>query len=82
MKDETEEQTVSGLTIQIDRTRCIGSGNCVSVAPEVLELGPDQIVTFVDEPEDIDRERLIEACAVCPVDALFVIDEDGNQIVP
>lgn len=82
MTDDIEEQTVSGLTIRIDRTRCIGTGNCVAVAPEVLELGSDQIVTFVDEPEDIDRERLIEACAVCPVDALFVIDEDGNQIVP
>lgn len=82
MKDDIEEQTVSGLTIRIDRTRCIGTGNCVAVAPEVLELGADQIVTFVDAAEDIDRERLIEACAVCPVDALFAIDEDGNQIVP
>jgi ferredoxin len=82
MTDDIEEQTVSGLTIRIDRTRCIGTGNCVAVAPEVLELGSDQIVTFVNEPEDIDRERLIEACAVCPVDALFAIDEDGNQIVP
>lgn len=82
MKEDIEELTVSGLGIQIDRTRCIGTGNCVEVAPEVFELGADQIVTFVDAPEDIDRERLIEACAVCLVDALFAIDKDDHQIVP
>lgn len=82
MNDDIEQQTISGLTIRIDRTRCIGTGNCVAMAPEVFELGSDQIVTFVDAPADIDRERLIEACAVCPVDALFAIDEDGNQVIP
>lgn len=79
---DTEEQTISGLTIRIDRTLCIGTGNCVAVAPEVFVLGDDQIVTFVDAPEDIDQDRLIEACAVCPVDALLAFDEEGNQLVP
>lgn len=81
-EEHIEERTLSGLTIQIDRTRCIGTGNCVAVAPEVFELGPDQIVTFRGDAQDIDPDRLVEACAVCPVDALFAYDEDGNQLVP
>ncbi len=38
---ETEEQTISGLTVRIDRVLCIGTANCVAVAPEVFVLGDD-----------------------------------------
>lgn len=31
---------------------------------------------------DIERERLIDACDVCPVDALIVTDANGKQLVP
>ena len=79
---ETEQRRISGLQITIERGTCIGSDNCTQVAPEVFVLAYDAIVTFVDDVEDIDRDRLIEACAVCPVDALIVEDEDGRQIVP
>ena len=82
MADEYEEQTFEGLRIRIDRTRCIGSGNCVNVAPEVFELGPDRIVTFRDDARAVERERMVEACRVCPVDALFAFDEEGNELAP
>ncbi len=82
MGEQYEEQTFEGLRIRIDRTRCIGSGNCVNMAPEVFELGPDQIVTFRDDARALDRERMIEACRVCPVDALFAYDKEGTQKAP
>lgn len=82
MQDHFEERPISKHTIRIDRTLCIGSGNCVAVAPEVFVLGDDQIVTFLDEHEDIDPDRLVEACAVCPVDALMASGPDGEQLVP
>ena len=82
MDEEIEEHTISGHTIRIDRPLCIGMGNCVAVAPEVFVLGADQIVTFVEAPEDIDPGRLVEACAVCPVDALTAVGPDGEQLVP
>jgi len=34
------------------------------------------------KPETVERERLLEACDACPVDALTVWDETGRQIVP
>lgn len=82
MDEESEEQRFDGLRIRIDRTRCIGSGNCVNMAPEVFELGPDQIVTFRDDAHAVERDRMVEACRVCPVDALFAYDEEGNQFAP
>lgn len=82
MDEESETQTFDGLHIQIDRTRCIGSGNCVNVAPEIFEIGSDQIVTFRDDAHAVERDRMVEACRVCPVDALFAYDEEGNQLAP
>jgi len=83
MDNEYEEQTFEVLRIPTAvGTRCMGSGNCVNVAPEVFKLGSDQIVTFRDDAHAVERERMVEACAVCPVDALFAHDEEGNQLVP
>ena len=67
---DLEQRRIGGLTIAIDRLTCIGSRNCVKVAPEVFQLDADGIVTFTDDPPDPGRERLIEACLVCPVTAL------------
>lgn len=82
MDEHYEEQTFDGLRIHIDRTRCIGTGNCVNVAPEVVELGADQIVTFCDDAHAVAHVRMVQACRVCPVDALSAYDEDGNQLAP
>jgi len=79
---EHMDRRISGLSVRIDRERCIGSGNCVKVAPEVFELDDGNIVNFRADAGDIDRDRMTEACDVCPVDALIVHDEDGNQVVP
>ncbi|MEX0600220.1 MAG: ferredoxin [Rhodothermales bacterium] len=81
-RKDIEARGVSGLTVRVERPVCIGSENCVSLAPEVFVLGDDQVVTFVDDVQDIDRERLLEACRICPVDALVVTGPDGEQIVP
>lgn len=34
------------------------------------------------QPERVERDRLVAACDACPVDALTVWDEGGEQIVP
>jgi ferredoxin len=75
------ERKVGALMVRIDRMTCAAFKDCIGLAPEAFELGEDDIVAF-KHPEQIDRERLIEACAICPVNALIVLDENGNQIVP
>lgn len=76
------ERTIGDLTIRIDRTTCIGTANCAKVAPEIFVLDDERIVTFVVPPADAPPDRVVEACDVCPVDALSVLDADGKQLVP
>lgn len=78
---QAEERVVGTLRVRIDRTLCVGFGDCLEAAPEAFVLDADGIVTFVD-PTTVERERLISACDACPVDAITVWDETGNQIVP
>lgn len=83
--EDFRERSISGVTVRIDRSLCIGSGNCVNLAPEVFELDEQNLVAFNEGeggPADIERDRLEEACFLCPVDALLVFDEDGEQVVP
>jgi ferredoxin len=78
--DETERRA-NGLCIRIDRTLCVGFGDCVGAAPEAFALDAEQVVVFV-APERVTREQLMAACASCPVDALTVHDDAGRQLVP
>lgn len=79
--DDQVERTVGGLRVRIDRALCVGFGECVTEAPEAFALDGEDIVVFLN-PEQVDRERLLRACDLCPVDALTVWDETGKQVVP
>jgi ferredoxin len=78
--DETE-RTVGRLRVCIDRTLCVGFGECVDAAPEAFALGGDDVVVFLT-PESVNPLQLVRACASCPVDALTVRDEHGDQLAP
>lgn len=80
--DTHPTQTFDALTVEIDRTLCIGSGNCVNVAPGVFRLDERNLAVFADAAEPESLAGLIEACSLCPVAALTVTDADGEQIVP
>jgi ferredoxin len=77
-----EERRVGGVTVRIDRTICIGTANCAKVAPELFVLDDDKIITFREPAVEIEPDRAVEACRVCPVDALAAFDADGRQLVP
>lgn len=76
------ERKIGSLTVRIDRTTCIGTANCAKLAPEFFVLDDERIVTFRDPPGDVPAERVVEACDVCPVDALSAFDENGRPLVP
>ena len=75
------KREINGLTVEIDRTLCIGSGSCVALAADLFEIDDQNLVRFQEDPPDMDPEQVKEACTVCPVDALRVYDGD-EQIVP
>jgi ferredoxin len=76
-----EERIVHGLRVRIDRSVCVGFGDCAKAAPEGFKLDEDSVAVFV-QPEAVERERLLQACDACPVDAITVWDADGRQLVP
>jgi ferredoxin len=76
------EKKVSGLTIKIEKMTCIASENCINVSPDLFGLDDERICSFNEKAEGIAQEIIIEACSVCPVNALYVYDEEGKQIVP
>ncbi|MDQ3698789.1 MAG: ferredoxin [Gemmatimonadota bacterium] len=81
MTSEAEERVVLGLRVRIDRTLCVGFGDCVTEAAAAFQLDDEGIAVFVT-PERVDRATLLRACDACPVDAITVWDVDGGQLVP
>jgi len=80
---EARERRFGELTLRILRDQCIGTGACSKVAPEVLVFDDQQIIDFVeDAPADVASERLYEACEVCPVEALELLDASGERFAP
>jgi ferredoxin len=75
------ERTVNGLRVVIERSLCVGFAQCVDVAEEAFVVDDDDVVDF-ESPEQVTRERLIDACKACPVEALLVFDADGTQLAP
>ena len=76
------EKDIAGLKIKIDRSTCIATTNCARVAPEVFELDDENIISFKDTKDEVEKERIVEACSVCPVNALYAFDKEGKQVVP
>jgi ferredoxin len=74
-------RTLGDIRIIIERDLCVGFAQCVDVAEDAFAIDDDEMVNFRN-PEQTDRDRLIEACRACPVEALRVLDQDGNQLVP
>jgi len=81
MSDIVERQ-ISDLIVKIERPSCIGSKNCINAAPDLFELDDKQICSFKENTEGISQDVIVEACSVCPVNALYVYNEKGKQLVP
>jgi ferredoxin len=58
--------------IEVDRERCVGSGTCEMLAPEVFEVGDDGVVSLL-RPEAGD-EPVRDAVQHCPTQALSLAD--------
>ncbi len=81
MSEPCAERITNGIRVLIDRSLCVGFGDCVDAAPEAFQLDEENVVILVD-PDRVDHERLLRACGACPVDAISVWDSEGRQLVP
>ena len=65
----------------VDRELCIGAAMCVATAPDVFELDDEGLSHVVDQDAG-DEAVLREAAEGCPVQAVVLEDDAGNQIYP
>ena len=68
--------------IEYDKSKCIGAGNCVAIAPETWELGKDGIaIAKLLQFQDKDLSKNMDAAIGCPTHAIVIKDEKGKQLV-
>jgi ferredoxin len=73
----TELSQVNRIEVTVDRSLCIGSGDCVDTAPDVFQLDDEDKAVVVD-PDGAPLDDVLTAAGNCPVSAIFVIGEDGD----
>jgi ferredoxin len=69
------------MKVRIDRDLCVGIGNCVAVAPAVFKLDKENKATVQDQ-SSVSEEKLMSAAESCPLNAVIVEDDQGNQLYP
>jgi ferredoxin len=65
-----------GLRVEVDATKCMGSGNCVFSAPNTFALGDDDVAHVLD-PEGDPEEQVVAAAQRCPTQAITVSRDDA-----
>jgi ferredoxin len=63
------------MRIVVDLTRCQGYAQCVFLAPEVFELHGEEALLYEPHVRDDQLERVRQAAAACPVQAILVGEE-------
>lgn len=83
------------MKVEVKRDLCIGAAPCIAVAPNVYELDDEGKAIVKDEattekngdvhkinPNSADDSTLLLAAQSCPVQAIYVYDDDGKQLFP
>ena len=73
---------VGKLTITVDRNLCIGAASCVAVAPKTFVLDNEAKAIILNTAEEEIPETIFDSARSCPVLAIILHDENGNQVFP
>jgi class 3 adenylate cyclase len=69
------------LRARVDRHRCIGAGNCVTIAPTAFDwLEGDLLKVDVVDITTVDEELLRAAAVSCPTEAIEI--EEVEELLP
>lgn len=73
---QSGDDSEAGVRVSIDRDKCVGYGNCMTVLPDVFELADDGIA-YVRVPEVAEtlRQRVELAVRLCPAGAVILTDD-------
>jgi class 3 adenylate cyclase len=69
------------LNVRIERQRCIGAGNCITLAPTAFDwLANEMLKAAVVDPVSVDEELLRTAAVSCPTQAIII--EEVEELLP
>jgi class 3 adenylate cyclase len=72
---------MSTLNVRVDRTRCIGAGNCIHLAPTAFDwLAGDHGKADVMDVTSVEEELVREAALACPTLAITI--EVVEELLP
>jgi ferredoxin len=77
----SEKKPLKISKIVIDRDLCIGAATCVTIAPGTFQMDDENKAILVDLHGD-DAETVLMGAESCPTKAIFLYDENGEQIYP
>lgn len=67
--------------IVVDREKCQGIGACVGAAPDVFEVDSEGKAIVINA-EGADNDTIVLAAEACPLEAITVFDDKGEQLYP
>lgn len=84
------------IKVVVDPDLCIGAASCVTVSPATFRMNEENKAFVLDHGEEPggptyereievtedEKEEIILAAQSCPTLAIFVYDEEGNQLYP
>ena len=68
------------MKIVVDLNRCQGYAQCAFLAPAVFEIRGEEALLYAPCAPGEERERVQRAVAACPVQAILVEDEAGDDV--
>jgi class 3 adenylate cyclase len=69
------------LRARVDRPRCIGAGNCITIAPTAFDWHEGDFgKADVEDATSVDEELLREAALACPTQAIVI--EEVAELLP
>jgi class 3 adenylate cyclase len=69
------------LNVRVDRHRCVGAGNCITLAPTAFDWFKSQnFKAEVVDATSVDQELLRQAALSCPTQAIVI--EDVTELLP
>ncbi|MEU3183025.1 ferredoxin [Streptomyces sp. NPDC006923] len=65
------------MNVVVDLNRCQGYAQCAFLAPQVFEMHGEEALLYSPVVPEDQYERVAEAAAACPVQAILVGEEAG-----
>jgi ferredoxin len=62
------------MKVHVDMNLCQSHGECVAIAPDVFELGDDDVLVWQEDVSDDRRADMEAAMNACPMAAITLED--------